>query len=216
MFVGHLAVALGAKPVAPRVPLAVLVAAAFGLDLLWPVLLLASVETVRIDPGNTAFTPLDFVSYPWSHSLLMSLVWGAAAGAVAAAALKSRRAGLVVGVLVVSHWILDVVSHRPDLPLWPGGPLEGLGLWNSVAGTLVVEGTLFAAGVVLYLRATSARDRQGAWAFWTLMLFVSVVWISGPLSPPPPSVTAIAVTCILLGFVLVPLAIWIERHRVES
>ena len=69
MFVGHLAVALGAKRAAPRVPLAVLVAAAFALDLLWPLMLLAGIESVRIDPGNTAFTPLAFDHYPWSHSL---------------------------------------------------------------------------------------------------------------------------------------------------
>src|SRR5215510_5990452 len=104
MFVGHLAVALGATRLRPRLPLAALAAAAFGLDLLWPLFLLLGLETVRIDPGNTAFTPLDFVSYPWSHSLLMSAVWGAIAGAVAARRLGSRTAGLVIAAAVVSHW----------------------------------------------------------------------------------------------------------------
>ena len=82
MFVGHVAVALSAKRIEPRLSLGALVAAACGLDLLWPVLVLLGIEVVHVDPGNTAFTPLDFVSYPWSHSLLMAVVWAAIAGHV--------------------------------------------------------------------------------------------------------------------------------------
>lgn len=163
MFVGHLAVALASKRVAPKVSLGWLVGASFGLDLLWPVLLLAGVEHVRIDPGNTAFTPLAFDAYPWSHSLLMVLFWAMVVGGVAASRLQSRSAGTLVGVLVVSHWVLDWISHRPDLPLWPGGPVAGLGLWNTIAGTILVEGALFVAGIELYRRTTRARDRVGLW-----------------------------------------------------
>jgi hypothetical protein len=213
MFVGHLAVALGARKVESRLPLAALTAAAFGLDLLWPVFLLAGIEMVRIDPGNTRFTPLDFVSYPWSHSLVMSGVWGAAAGVIAASWLKTSRAGVIIAAAVVSHWVLDWITHRPDLPLWPGGPLEGLGLWNSILGTVVVEGALFAAGIWLYLRATSPRDAVGRWAFWSLIAVTSLAWLSGPVSPPPPNVTALAVVSLVLAGVLVVWVIWIERHR---
>ncbi len=127
MFVGHLAVALAAKPVAPRAPLGALVAGAFGLDLIWPVLLLLGVERVRIVPGYTAFTPLAFDYYPWSHSLSMALVWAIFAGRVSAMVLKNARAGLVIGVAVASHWVLDFVTHVPDLPLWPGGPRVRIG-----------------------------------------------------------------------------------------
>ncbi len=212
MFVGHLAVALAASQAERRAPLGTLVGAAFGLDLIWPLLLVAGIETVRIEPGNTAFTPLAFESYPWSHSLSMAIVWSVVAGRVAAAILKRARAGLFIGLAVLSHWLLDFVTHRPDLPLWPGGPQVGLGLWNSVPLTLVVEGVLFAAAVTLYARGTRPRDAVGRWAFRGLVLLTTVIWISGPFSPPPPSVTAIALVGLALW--LLPFwAGWIERHR---
>ena len=212
MFVGHLAVALGAKRAVPAVPLGTLVAAAFALDLIWPVLLLAGVERVRVDPGNTAFTPLAFDSYPWTHSLVMTLVWGGVSGGAAFVLLKSARAGVTVGLAVISHWGLDFVAHRPDLPLWPEGPVVGLGLWNSVGATLLVEGALFLAAIALYHGATRPRDRAGEWAFWTLVLLTSAIWVSGPFAPPPPSAGAVAVAALAL-WAFPPWGGWIERHR---
>ncbi len=138
MFVGHLAVSLGAKAVEPKVPLSALVAASFGLDLLWPLLVLGGIERVSVAPGNTAFTPLAFESYPWSHSLLLAAVWGMIAWVFAYLTTKSQRLSLLVGAVVVSHWVLDFVTHHPDLPLWPGGPKLGLGLWYSVPATILV------------------------------------------------------------------------------
>lgn len=212
MFVGHLAVALAAKSASPRTPLSWLVGASFGLDLLWPVLLLAGLEVVRVDPGNTAFTPLDFESYPWSHSLVMVAVWALLAGALAWRRLGARSAGVLVGVVLVSHWLLDVVSHRPDLPLWPGGPKMGFGLWNSISATLLVEGALFVIGVELYRRRTVARDAVGRWALAGLVALTGVIWISGPWSPPPPGAQAIASVGLALWLFL-PWAGWIDRHR---
>jgi hypothetical protein len=212
MFVGHLAVALAAKRVEPRAPLGVLVGAAFGLDLLWPVLLMAGVERVRIDPGNTAFTPLAFDHYPWSHSLTMAVIWAVVVGRSSAAILRRGRAGVVIGALVLSHWLLDFLTHRPDLPLWPGGPMTGLGLWNSIPWTLVVEGVLYAGGIAIFARATTAHDAAGRWALWGLVAVTAAIWLSGPLSPPPPSATAVATVAAALW--LFPLwAAWIERHR---
>ncbi len=213
MFVGHLAVALGAKKAEPRVPLVAWVLAAFGLDVLWPLFLLAGLETVRIAPGITAFTPLDFVSYPWSHSLLMSLVWGGLAGVVASRVWPGPRTLVLIAAVVVSHWVLDWVSHRPDLPLWPGGPLEGLGLWNSVPGTLAVEGALLAAGVLGYARAFPARDGIGRWAFVALIGLVTFIWASGPYSPPPPSVSVLTMMSVALVPILAFWVIWVEHHR---
>jgi len=212
VFAGHLAAALGAKRVAPRAPLGAYVAAAYGLDLIWPVLVLAGIERVSIAPGNTAFTALAFDSYPWSHSLLLAAAWSALAGLLAGRWLHDRRAGWAIGIVVLSHWFLDLIVHRPDLPLWPGGPVVGLGLWNSVSGTMAVEGLLFAVGIVLYTGATWPRDRVGRWALVSLLVFVGALWAVQPFSPPPPSAHAVALTA--LSLVLLPLwAQWAERHR---
>ncbi len=212
MFVGHLAVALAAKRASPRTPLSWLVGASFGLDLLWPVLLLAGFEAVRVDPGNTAFTPLDFESYPWSHSLVMVAVWAILAGGLAWRRLGARSAGTLVGVVLASHWLLDLVSHRPDLPLWPGGLKVGLGLWNSIPATLLVEGALFVISVQLYRRGTVARDAVGRWALAGLVALTGVIWISGPWSPPPPGAQAIASVGLAM-WLFPPWAGWIDRHR---
>jgi hypothetical protein len=213
MFVGHLAAALAAKNLEPRLPLAALVAATFGLDILWPIFLMTGAETVQVAPGITAFTPIDFVSYPWSHSLLMAVGWGGLAAWIASRSGTSRM-GLVIGALVVSHWFLDWVSHRPDLPLWPGGPKAGLGLWYSIPATIAVEGLILAVGVALYVRVAPARDRVGHWALWSLIAVTTAIWLSGPVSPPPPSVLAIGITGIAGAVVFVAWARWIEKHRV--
>jgi hypothetical protein len=213
MFVGHLAAAFGARAVEPRVPLAIAVAAAFALDLLWPMLLLLGLESVRVDPGDTAFTNLAFEWYPWSHSLALVLVWSAFAGALAREVLGSTRAALVVAALVLSHWVLDFVTHRPDLPLWPSGPRVGWGLWQSIAATILVEGTLLALGLAAYLRATTARDRIGTWALAGLVALATTIWITQPWSPPPPSPTAVALGALAL-WLFPPWARWIDVHRV--
>jgi hypothetical protein len=214
MFVGHTALALAAKARAPRTSLGLLWAAAVTLDLLWPPFLLLGLERVAIAPGNTAFTPLAFDSYPWSHSLLMALVWATLLAVFVARRGAEPGVPVLIGALVVSHWVLDFASHRPDMPLWPGAsPRLGLGLWNSVAATLVVEGALFLLGIVIYLRATRARDRIGAWALWSFLLLQTVLWASGPWSPPPPSPAAVA--WLSLGaWLFVLWAWWVDRHRV--
>ena len=212
MFVGHLAVALGAKRAEPRLPLGAAVAAAFGLDLLWPILLLLGLESVQVRAGDTAFTNLAFDSYPWSHSLLLVGGWSGLATLFGRAVFRSWRVGVVLGLLVLSHWFLDVVTHRPDLPLWPEGPVIGLGLWNSIPATILVEGSLFVLGIWLYLGSSSARDRIGRWAFAALITFTGLMWISQPWSPLPPSAAAVAWGALIL-WLLPAWAHWIERHR---
>jgi len=146
MFIGHFALGLAAKRVTPQVSLAVLFAAAQLADVLWPILVAIGIEQVRIDPGNTAVTPLDFVSYPYSHSLALLIVWGIVFGWIVA--VRSRREVFaVIAGLVVSHWVLDYVTHRPDMPLYPDGPKLGLGLWNSRLGTMAVEVPMYLAGL---------------------------------------------------------------------
>jgi hypothetical protein len=211
MFIGHFAMGLAAKRVAPRTSLGTLFAAAQLLDLVWPALVLAGVETVRVDPGNTAFTPLDFVSYPWTHSLGMALVWAFAFALAYRARTSALRGAVVVGALVLSHWLLDFVTHRPDLPLAPGGPKVGLGLWNSVPATVALEGALFVAGVYLYAGATRPRNRRGRVALWALVAFLAVTYVAN-MGPPPPSARAIGIVGLLM-WLFVPWGAWIDRNR---
>src|SRR5437899_1454997 len=120
MFLGHFGLGLAAKRAAPAVSLGALFAAAQFADLLWPTLVLLGVEQVRVQPGITAVTPLDFVSYPYSHSLLMLCVWGAAFGGIYVALRRARpKVGVILALLVVSHWFLDLVVHRRDMPITP-------------------------------------------------------------------------------------------------
>ena len=212
MFVGHLAVSLAAKAVEPRASLGALVAASFGLDLLWPILVLVGLETVSVAPGITAFTPLAFDSYPWSHSLLMACVWGAAAGSFMYWTSKRPRVAVLVGMVVLSHWLLDFVTHRADLPLWPGGPKYGMGLWNSIAATIFVEGGLFVAAITMYIRAFKPCDAVGKWAFRVMVGLTGAVWIMQPWSPPPPSSNAVAAVALAM-FAFPFWAAWIDCHR---
>lgn len=212
MFIGHLAAALAAKRIEPEIPLVATATAAFALDLVWPILLLAGVEVVRVDPGNTAFTHLAFESYPWTHSLATVLMWSAVGAAVSGAAFRSWRIGAVIGALVLSHWVLDWVTHRPDLPLWPNGPVTGLGLWNSVPGTILVEGGLMVLATWLYVRVTAPVDRTGSVALIGLLALTGLTWVSQPWAPPPPSESAVAWGTMFIW--LLPLwAFWIEKHR---
>lgn len=212
MFIGHHAAAFVAKRAAPHVSFGTLMAAAMLLDLIWPILTLAGVEHFRVDPGNTAFTPLDFYDYPITHSLTMALLWSVIAAVLYLAIRKSGRGAVIVGLAVLSHWILDYVTHQADLPLWPNGPKVGLGLWNSIPATIAIELALFAAAVVLYLRGTTARDRIGTIALWAFVAFVLCIYAANILSPPPPNWRVVAWTA-LAAWLFVPWAWWIDRHR---
>jgi len=207
MFIGHAAVALAAKPLAPRINLGLALVAAYWVDLVWPVFLLTGIEQVRIDPGNTAFTPLDFVHYPWTHSLAAAIVWSVLFFLVTLN--LGKREALLLGLLVFSHWLLDALSHRPDLPLWPGSEtMVGLGLWNSVPATMAVELSMFAIGVAIY-----ARSRGGSLAFWSLIGFLLSAYFGNAFGPPPPSAQAIAIVGLISGPALGLWAWWADRHR---
>jgi membrane-bound metal-dependent hydrolase YbcI (DUF457 family) len=213
VFLGHIAVGLAGKRFAPRASLATLLFAPMFLDLLWPIFLLLGWERVRIDPGNTAFTPLDFESYPWSHSLHMTLFWAGLVGVVFRAVTRDTRSAVWIGMAVASHWLMDWVTHRPDLPLWPGGPRVGLGLWNSVAATVIVEIVLFIVGLWLYLRATRPRGGRGRLSLWSLVVAVSLIYITNDRSlPPGTSERSIALMALVL-WLFIPWAWWIDSTR---
>jgi hypothetical protein len=219
MFIGHFALGYAAKRWVPRLSLAVLFAGALFADLLWPILVALHIEQVRIVPGITASTPLEFISYPYSHSLLTLIIFGAIFGWIAgrrvsrAGEAGSKDVFVVVMALVISHWVLDVITHIPDMPLYPGGPRFGLGLWNSVPGTLAVETVLFALGVWMYSRATRARDTAGRWAFVGVTAFLFVGFIANAGGTAPPSVTALWTMALALGALTLWLAWYADRHR---
>jgi hypothetical protein len=211
MFVGHLALALAGKTVNRGTSLVLFVVAANLVDLIWPLFLLVGIERVRIDPGNTAFTPLAFESYPWTHSLLMGAVWAVALGTLARRAGVTRAGAWLAGALVVSHWVLDFVSHRPDMPLWPWPDgIYGLGLWRAIPATFAVEGLMWTAAIGVFLRARRPRGLHGHFALWSFVFVSTLLWASGPFSPPPPSEHALALFA-LLGWTIIPWAWWIER-----
>jgi len=213
MFIGHFGAAFGLKKAAPKVSLGVLFLAAQFVDLLWPTLLLAGVERVEIAPGITRMTPLDFVHYPVSHSLLAAVGWALLFGLVYGLIRKYPAGGWVCGIAVLSHWLLDLLVHRPDLQLLPWDSIRvGLGLWNHPVVAIALETAIFVAGLWLYVRATKTRDKVGTWALVGLVAFLLAIHVSNIFGPPPPSVTAIA----WVGhaqWLLVLWAFWIDRHR---
>ena len=213
MFIGHYAVALAAKRAAPRTSLGTLFAAASLADLLWPVFLLLGWERAHIVPGPNPFLTLWLDFIPISHSLITLIGWGV----LFALAYRQRtgygRGALVVALLVVSHWVLDFVTHRPDMPLYPCGTPLGLGLWNSVTGTLAVEGVMLVAGLWLYAGATRPRDRTGRYGFWSLIAMLVLSYVGSLLTPPPPIGVAFAIGAIIFGWLFVAWAAWADRHR---
>ena len=213
MFIGHFAVALGAKRVAPKASLGTLVFSAQFLDLLWPILVLLGAEHVRIDPGNTAVTPLDFYDYPISHSLVTSIVWSLLVGSIYFAIRRDRSTAVILGGVVFSHWLLDFLTHRPDLPIVPGGStLVGLGLWNSVVWTVIVESLMFIAGVALYAKTTVSRGKTGGFGLWLFVAFLISIYLGNVFGPPPPSENVIAISGLGI-WLLVMWAYWIDRNR---
>lgn len=215
MFIGHFAVGFASKRIAPRASLAPLLAAPLLLDLLWPVFLLLGVEQVSVNPpGGNPLLSLRFTAYPWSHSLLMSVLWAGLFGGSYYAVTRYGRGAWVMALAVVSHWVLDWITHVPDLPVAPGGAtVLGLGVWRSPVATVVVELALFIAGVWLYAAGTSPRDRIGRLAWWTLVVICLAAYIGSLVSPPPSSVTALGWTGIAGSVVFISLAWWADRHR---
>ena len=166
-----------------------------------------------IDPGNTVITPLDFVHYPITHSLLAVLIWGFILGSVYYFIKKDIKNAIWMGVLVFSHWILDLITHRPDLLLIPGIDFRvGLGLWNSMAGTLILEGSIFILGIYFYLKTTGAKNKTGSMALWSLVGFLAIIYMGNLFGPPPPSAKTIGVLG-LSQWLLVAWGYWIDRNR---
>jgi hypothetical protein len=213
MFIGHLALGFGAKRLAPRTPLGLLLMAPFLPDLIFPILLLLGWEQIRLLPAESGPLGMELVSLPYSHSLM-----GIAGQAVLVALAwfvwhRDGRGAVVLAGLVLSHWGLDVLTHRPDMAvLLSGAPRVGLGLWHSPGGTVAVEGVLFALCVWLYASATRATDGTGRIALGALIGLLVVMYLGFMFGPPMPGPQAVAYV-MLAGWLIPFWGLWIERHR---
>jgi hypothetical protein len=214
MFIGHFGVGFAAKKVVKKTSLGTLFLASQFVDLLWPVLLILGIEKVEINPANTGLTPLNFVYYPFSHSLLTAIAWAFIFGLIYYLIKKDLRSAIWCGLLVPSHWILDLIVHRPDLPLFPGrsSPMLGLGLWSSVYGTIIIEVGIFLLGVYLYSKTTEPKNKTGSISLWILIIFLLLVYFMNIFGPPPNSIDSIGYVG-LSQFILIAWGYWIDKNR---
>jgi len=216
MFIGHFGVGLAAKKIDKKPSLGTLFLASQFIDLLWPVFLILGIEKVKIDPGISAFTPLDFVYYPFSHSLLGVFFWAVLFGTIYFLLKKNIKSAIVLGILVISHWILDLITHIPDLPLFPGIDTKvGFGLWNSVTATIIIELLIFTIGTYFYFKSTKAKNKTGQFALLGLLIFLIVVYFMNIFGSPPPSSEAIGYVG-LSQWLLIAWAYWIDRNRISE
>jgi hypothetical protein len=211
MFVGHFAVALVAKRATPRLSLPLLFAAVQFLDILWPVFILLGIEHARIVPGLMQASPLDLYDMPYSHSLATSILWSVLF-ALPLLVVRRVREGLVLAFCVFSHFILDFVTHRPDLPLAPGSARRfGLGLWNFRTAEVAVEALLFAAGIAVYVRGTTATKRMGSIGFGIFMAVLAAIWLGGAYGPAPPDIKVVAWS-LVVSMPIILLTAWAVDH----
>jgi membrane-bound metal-dependent hydrolase YbcI (DUF457 family) len=213
MFIGHYGVALAAKKTEPSLSLGTTIMATQFIDLLWPILLLTGLEDVVIDPGITAFNAFNFTHYPYTHSLLGCLIWGGVFGLVYFLITKDKKAAIISGLLVLSHWVLDFITHRPDLPLTFGENMKvGLGLWNYKLVTLIVESTIYTVGAALYLTVTRQKNKLGSILIAVFLISMAGMYLSMAFGPDPASEKSIA-TQALFGWLVVALGYWIDFNR---
>lgn len=215
MFVGHYGPSFAIKSLRPAIPLWLLFIAVQLVDMAWAVLVLLGVEKVRIVPEITASNPLDLYYMPYTHSLVAAIFWSVVVAVLVRLLprVATRSAAVWIGVAVFSHWVLDFLVHRPDLPLYGNSMKIGLGLWNYPAVALSLEAALLSGGMILYLRVTkpiNAIGRIGLPVFAVVMLAIQSYVLFGP---PPASPAAAAMTALVLYVVFAALAEWLARQR---
>jgi FtsH-binding integral membrane protein len=217
MFVGHFAIGFGAKRWAPKTSVGTLVFAALLADLLVFLFVAAGIEHISIQPGITRINALNLYDFAWSHSLVMDIVWGALLAVVYFLSRRHRRAAWVLFAAVLSHWVLDWASHRPDMPLAPGfHRYYGLGLYNSPLGLLIVEGGLWVIGIILYLRATRARGFAGRLVLWTFIMVFTALWFLSFTGAAPPSLHVLVTVDLILFPIVFAWAYWIDHLRLAK
>lgn len=213
MFAGHLAIALTAKRIEPRVSLGTLVLAALLPDLLAFLLLIFGIEHFAEVPGVTS-NRIVGRSIAYSHSLLAVAIYAALFAVVYFLWRRYRRGALLLACVVLTHWFLDVVSHRPDMPLAPGvSPVFGLGLWNSLPATLLVEGGFWLLSIILYVRSTQAKSRAAPFVFWIGVALLTLIWYGNISAGMDPNPLKAGVGGLVIFSLVVAWAYWINRLR---
>jgi membrane-bound metal-dependent hydrolase YbcI (DUF457 family) len=213
MFVGHLAVGLIAKRVEPKVSLGTWMLAVMLADLLVFPLLILGIEHFDVVPGvsSNRVVGRDIV---YSHSLLMGAVWATLFAALYFLRRRYPRGAYLLFLAVLSHWLLDVLSHRPDMPLAPGAQtVLGLGLWNSVPATLIVEGGFWLLAIIIYVRATEAKKRSGVYAFWPVIALLTLMWYGNIRAGMEPNAVKAGVGGLVVFSLVVAWAYWMNRAR---
>lgn len=214
MFIGHFSVALAAAahPKAPK--LGVLIAASQLVDIGFFTLMIAGVERMRLVPGATVMNPMDLYFMPYTHSLLGSAVWALGFGLLVGAIMRSRVAGLIAGAVVLSHWLLDFLTHRPDLGIVGDSDKVGLGLWNHPTIAMPLELALIGLGFLLYARATRPKSPSGRWSLWVFAAVLLVMQAIDWLGPKPTQVDLTLPLMALAGYgVAIALGLWIGATR---
>lgn len=215
MFVGHYGPSFAAKALDRAVPLWLLFVAVQFVDVLWAVLVLLGVERVRIVPGITATNPLDLYYMPYTHSLVAALLWslGVAVAYRTYSRLPSWKSPAILGLAVFSHWVLDFLVHRPDLPLYDNTMKVGLGLWDYPIPASALEVAVLFGGMYLYFRTSRARTRAGTYGMVLFGVVMLAIQGSVFFGPPPPSDKAAAVMGLASYLLFAVVAYWLERKR---
>ena len=215
MFVGHYGPSLAAKAVQKSIPLWLLFLAVQLVDIVWAILVLLGIEKVRIVPGITATNPLDLYYMPYTHSLVAAIVWSLLLSGIYRLTPRASNwtAAAFVGVAVFSHWVLDLLVHRPDLPLYDNTAKVGFGLWNFPVIAFLLEAAFLFGGIFYYLKKTSPTGTGGRYGMIIFGVVMLAVQSSVFFGPPPPSPQAVAVMALVSYFVFAGVAWWLEGKR---
>lgn len=217
MFAGHVGVALAVGRAERRVNVGAFVAAALLLDFVLWLLVLLGLESVAV-PANFESTHQPEFVFPYSHGLLASVLWSAIAGAAALLVCSARpalkwRVTVLVALAVFSHWLLDALVHRPEMPLTDdASPVVGLALWNNMPIALGIEATIVAVGLCLFVPG-SGLSRRRSITLTVLTLVVLAFTVAGmTIAPRPPSALAVAASSLAILGVVCALFCWLARH----
>jgi hypothetical protein len=212
MHVGHFAAGFLGKRVAPQLSLGTMILAAMLADFLWCIFMLAGLEKVQFKTALGAanyFQPIDITL---SHSLVMIVVWAAIFAGIHFLWRRNKRPALLLFCLVLSHWPMDVIAHKPDMPWAPGvSQYLGLGLWTNIPATMIVEGGLWVIAILVFLRTIRWRKRLALLVFWPVILLITLIFYNNVAGPPPPNPQTAPVVSLVYFSLVVAWAYWVNR-----